>query len=265
LTVGLFLIGATASSQAIDRGDFGGNTGFDYREQCNPGHVLIGLSLMTGKSLDRINPICIGLNPQRQWTGEAYEKNWAGGGGGSYQKVACEPGEAVVRMTVFMDRNGGVHMVKLLCGSLSNNYLHDVSQQYTGGENIANQEMICAPGEFGSGIYGKAEGIVIRVGLSCEQVAPASAAAVVTPPVVVTTPAVVTQPTLRSVKVVKDVDITEDEELQNKIGELHVGDAAVLVKDCEDDADRCNVFFNGVTGWSYRGKDYMALELGPRP
>jgi hypothetical protein len=169
----LGLILAVSASQARDVGDFGGNDGNDFREPCRGGDVLIGLSMMTGKALDRVTPICIDITPQRTWTGEAYEGNWVGGGGGDYQKVACEPGHAVTHITVWLDRNGAINHAALICQDLNSGDWYDVFPQNIQGEAIADEQLSCGPGEYGSGIYGKAHGLVTRFGFMCETVAAA--------------------------------------------------------------------------------------------
>jgi hypothetical protein len=171
----LGLVLAIPPSQARDVGEFGGYDGNMFREPCRSGDVLIGLSMMTGKALDRVNPICIDITPQRTWTGEAYEGNWAGGSGGGYQKIACEPGHAVTHITVWQDHNGAINHVALICQDLNSDYWYDVLPQQVGGEAISDQQLSCGPGEYGSGIYGKAHDLVTSLGFMCEEVAAAPA------------------------------------------------------------------------------------------
>jgi hypothetical protein len=231
-TFGLAL--AVSPAQARDVGEFGGYDGSIFREPCRGGDVLIGLSMMTGKALDRVTPICIDITPQRTWTGEAYEGNWAGGRGGNYQKIACEPGHAVTHITVWQDRNGAINHVALICQDLNSGHWYDVVAA-SGGEAIADRQLSCGQGEYGSGIYGKSHDLVTSFGFMCEMVSEAPP-----PPAMVPPPPVMVPPAKKPVPAADGMRITAEVTGYDAPGGndrcyLNPGDTAELIEVYADD------------------------------
>lgn len=196
-------------SAARDVGALGGGGGNAFRSPCNTSDVMIGLSMMTGKALDRVSPICIRITPQRTWTGEAYEGNWQGGNGGSYQKIACQPGYAVRHLHVFMDKFKIVNHINITCQDLNSGQWHDAVPQVAG-EAIGDVRFSCADGEYASGIFGRAGTLVDQAGLMCETVAaiPVAAPAPAPQPAPVPGPAPEPAPPAQQVATVNaDVDL----------------------------------------------------------
>ena len=120
----LGLVAMTPVAEARDVGELGGNGGVVFRAPCRTNDVLIGLNMRSGKALDAVAAICIPTNPQRtEWSGEAYEAakddgSYYGGGGGDYQKIACNGNYAVTHLHVFIDGNGAVNHVIITCRRL---------------------------------------------------------------------------------------------------------------------------------------------------
>jgi hypothetical protein len=162
--LGLFSL--AAESHARDMGDLGSRSGSGFRQTCHGTDVLIGFSMKTGSALDAINPICINLSPQRTWI-QAYELAWKGGGGGGYQKLACQFNYAVRHLHVYTDRNGAVNHIRITCQDLNSGDWSDEVPAF-GGEATRNKRFSCDDGEWATGIYGRAGGLVNRLGLQCE-------------------------------------------------------------------------------------------------
>jgi hypothetical protein len=56
--------------QAGDVGMFGGGGGEEFRSNCRANDVIVGLNTRSGKALDQLGIICIGLNAEKtEWAG----------------------------------------------------------------------------------------------------------------------------------------------------------------------------------------------------
>jgi hypothetical protein len=84
---------------------------------------MIGINMRSGTALDAIVAICIQIDGQRvEWVGQAYDAgDYAGGSGGQYQKIACDPGDVVMSLKVHAGPWGDLTVVKhisIVCRNL---------------------------------------------------------------------------------------------------------------------------------------------------
>ena len=144
---------------------------------CGSDAVVIGFNMRSGTALDAINPICIRLNDQgTEWTGEAYEASlqYRGGPGGGYQKIACNPGDAVRHFHVYAAGPWGdstvVEHVRMTCEDLGNpaNWYNVVPQQIAGTVTM-DQRFSCGDGYWAAGLYGRTGALVDRLGFGVQE------------------------------------------------------------------------------------------------
>ncbi len=169
--LGLVLTGAAHAAPG-DAGSYGGNGGGSFRSQCRPPDALIGINMRSGTALDAVVAICIPLTPDRQeWAGQAYEPTqYWGGGGGGYQKIACQPGDVVRRLRVSRGPWGDLTVVKHIaieCEDLATDYTYKVVPGQTGGTVKGTRWIDCGEGEIGLGIYGRSGALIDKIGLQC--------------------------------------------------------------------------------------------------
>ena len=174
-------------------GEIGGGGGGPFDLFCGSDAVVIGFNMRSGTALDAINPICIRLNDQgTEWTGEAYEASlqYRGGPGGGYQKIACNPGDAVRHFHVYAGpwaNSTVVKHVRMTCEDLGNpaNWYNVVPQQIAGTVTM-DQRFSCGDGYWAAGLYGRTGALVDRLGFACKKIvqaaAPPPAAAAATSP-----------------------------------------------------------------------------------
>ena len=178
VTSALTLFALVTQSHATDMGDIGGDGGTPFRSECRASasgmrsDVIIGFNMRSGTALDAIVPICIALNEQgTEWAGEAYEPTqYFGGGGGSYQKIACQPGDAVRHFHVYAGPWGNMPIVKhvrMTCQKLSSGLWYNVVPQQIGGTVNGDQRYSCGNANWGTGIYGKSGAFIDRLGFVC--------------------------------------------------------------------------------------------------
>jgi len=174
---------AAFPASARDIGHVGGDGGGEFNSRCRPNDVVIGFNMRSGTALDAIVPICIPLNAERtEWAGQAYEPTpYKGGGGGSYQKIACRPGDAVRHFHVYAgpwSRLTVVKHVRMTCQDLNSGNWYDVVPGQIAGTVTSDKRFSCGDGEWGTGIYGKHGLLVDRLGFSCDRIAAANTACV---------------------------------------------------------------------------------------
>lgn len=170
---GALIASLPTAAGAKDVGAYGGDGGSDFRSECRPPDALIGINLRSGTGLDAVVAICIPLNAERtEWAGQAYEPTqYWGGGGGGYQKIACQPGDVVKRLRVSTGLwDNHIFIVKYIaieCKDLGSNYTYRVAQQNVNQGIVSTKWMDCKK-RIGSGIYGWSGQMIDRIGLSCE-------------------------------------------------------------------------------------------------
>ncbi len=169
LSFGMGLGLLSTSALADDVGPYGGGGGGDFRSECRPGHALIGINLRSGTALDAVVAICIPLNQEKtEWGGEAYEPTqYWGGGGGGYQKAACNPGDVVTKLRVFRGPWNDIVVVKgftITCKDLGSDYSYVVAPT-SGGTVTGKNTMKCS--EIATGIHGGSGTMVDSLGLVC--------------------------------------------------------------------------------------------------
>ncbi|MEZ5669277.1 MAG: hypothetical protein R3F55_17945 [Alphaproteobacteria bacterium] len=158
---------------ARDVGPFGGGGGGNFRSECRPNDVLIGVNLRSGTALDAVVAICTPLNAERtEWAGGAYEPTqYWGGGGGGYQKVACQPGDVVQALSSSYGPWSELTIVKhisIQCRDLGSDYTYEVRPDQVAGTVVATDWAGCdAATETASGIFGGSGEYVDRIGLVC--------------------------------------------------------------------------------------------------
>lgn len=162
---------AMTPAHAVDINSYGGQGGGSFRSPCRPGHALIGINMRAGMALDAVTAICMPLSADRwEWGGQAYEPTqYWGGGGGGYQKIACQPGDVVRRMKVSAGPWGDIAVVKFLaieCEDLATDYSYKVAAPANG--TVTGSKWIgCGYNQIGTGIFGRSGMLVDRIGLSC--------------------------------------------------------------------------------------------------
>jgi hypothetical protein len=174
-------------SHARDIGTVGGTGGNEFYAACRPNDVVIGFNMRTGEAINAIVPICIALNPQRtEWTGQAYEANppgtpggtYWGGPDGNYQKIACNPGDAVRHFHVLAGPLGNIVVtkeVRMTCQDLNSGHWYDVFPSQLAGSAVnMDQRFSCGADEWGTGIYGRIGSLVDRLGFTCDKIAAAN-------------------------------------------------------------------------------------------
>jgi hypothetical protein len=256
----------------------GGLGGAPFRSVCKPNDVVIGFNVRYGAALDAIVPICIPLNPQRtEWAGQAYEPTgYFGGRGGSYLKLACQPGDAVRLINVWTGPWGSGTVTKALvvtCFDLE-------SGKETTGESTQLQWLDttyrtihgigCEPGEWVTGIFGRSGALVDQLGLVCDTIRPAAPPKPDRPIGPIgrkpTQPAPQApepgRPGPGRASVVLDVDVYKAPGQGNSIGVLRKGSDVLKIR-CTGD-NWCHVAGSAVPsgqGWVYNGPDYRSLQF----
>lgn len=175
----LTLFALATQSHAGDIGDIGGDGGVPFRSECRASasvirsDVIIGFNMRSGTALDAIVPICIALDESgKEWSGQAYEPTpYVGGGGGGYQKIACQPGYAVRHFHVYAGPWGDSNIVKhvrMTCQELKSGLAYNVVPEHIAGTVTGDQRYSCPNFQWGAGIYGKAGAFVDRLGFVCK-------------------------------------------------------------------------------------------------
>jgi hypothetical protein len=121
----------------------GGNGGNDFRSQCPVGQHMTGLNVRSGSLIDSVQGRCSG--------GGTTDK--AGGNGGGYKELKC--GDPIQSVAIRSGR---------LVDQIS------VCNKKAGGNGGGQGTIRCGPGTRAVGIYGKAGGLVDKLGLVCEKV-----------------------------------------------------------------------------------------------
>jgi hypothetical protein len=157
-------------------GEIGGNGGGSFEAFCGSNAVVIGFNMRSGTALDAINPICIRLNPEgTEWSGQAYEASlqYRGGPGGGYQKIACNPGDAVRHFHVYAGPWGNsivVKHVRMTCQDLGSGHWYNVVPQHMAGTVSMEQRFSCGDGEWAAGLYGRTGALVDKLGFACKKI-----------------------------------------------------------------------------------------------
>lgn len=273
----------------------GGTGGAPFRSECRRNDVVIGFNLRYGVAIDAIVPICIPLNPERtEWAGEAYEPTqYFGGSGGSYYKLACQPGDAV-REVELTPGDWGDHFVvrkiDLWCYDLQSGTKNFVSMPYPRETRPRLPVKIgCGSNEWVTGIYGRSGALVDQLGLVCDTIQPSAPPKIKPigkkpqPPIgVVTKPdldlgKIITKPggapeapapqtpekPQNLASVVLDVDVYKAPGKGKRIGVLRKGSQVTLIEPCRGN-NWCHVGGEAVPngeGWVYSGPDYRSLQF----
>ena len=160
--LGALILMAPSPTHATDLGPLGGGGGGPFRSTCRPNDVMIGFNMRSGKALDAIVPICIGLNPERtEWANSAYEPSgYFGGNGGQYQKIDCQPGYAVRHLHVYMDNYKIVNHIRMTCQDLNSGDWHNSVPGRIDGQAVGDVRFSCPDGEWGVGIHGRSGDLV---------------------------------------------------------------------------------------------------------
>lgn len=167
ITCGLYA--TTGGAVAYDLGAIGGKGGEAFDSRCRSKDALIGINLRSGTALDAVTAICIPVSKKFEWAGKAYEPTqYWGGSGGGYQKVACQPGYVVQKLTVYAMRWGDaavVNSASIRCKNFLTFHEYDVAPRRAG-KIIGSDSNNCDRG-YANGIHGGYGNLVDRLGLSC--------------------------------------------------------------------------------------------------
>jgi hypothetical protein len=139
---------------------------------CRPAHAMIGINMRNGAALDAVVPICIAMDGQREhWVGEAYEPTpYMGGPGGTYEKIACKPGDVVKSLRVHVGPWGDLTVVKyvsIVCRNLITRSEYKVIPRERGRTKTNSRTFTCDREQIASGLYGRHGLLVDKLGLDC--------------------------------------------------------------------------------------------------
>jgi hypothetical protein len=146
----------------------GGGTAFTLR--CQNDQVLAGITGQASALIDRIQLLCVQVDPLGRWVGTPYAASVAGGTGGKQFSRVCAPNHAVSgiigRASVVIDQ------LQIRCGPLTNGprlnaigTFFSLAAGGTGGSEFGPFD--CADSKPGSGLTGRAGTYVDQLRLAC--------------------------------------------------------------------------------------------------
>ncbi|TAK54532.1 MAG: hypothetical protein EPO25_06660 [Gammaproteobacteria bacterium] len=151
----------------------GGGGGNSFSPRCPDDHVLAGISGLAGGFIDRVQLLCVQVDPLGRWVGneKAYAALVAGGTGGSAFKLLCPRDHAV--SGIAGKAASLIDQLRIRCGPLTGGpRLATVGSMLTGqaggtgGNSFGSWD--CADGKPGRGLTGRASSYVDQLRLACD-------------------------------------------------------------------------------------------------
>ncbi len=150
--------------------EIGGSVGETFEVACETDQVLAGVAGRAGALIDQVSALCVDVDDSGNWVGTPQQKGPAyGGGGGSAFTQRCPLNHGVTGFTANMQRNLTGYL-QIHCRSLtdSNNASGELTAlNAVGTAGGISPKILCADQAVAKGIYGAANSLVGRFGLTC--------------------------------------------------------------------------------------------------